>query len=164
MLMTDLTSAHRRTLKARAHHLEPVVLIGDAGLTPAVLAEIDVHLKSHELIKVRISGADREERNTMLAAMCSHTGAMPIQHIGKIVVIYRENPKKDSPRTSRPRRPLPRKPATISRFKAEGNERKSFATRFATSSKPGFSRGFNRSDESITGPGSYKKSRARPSR
>jgi len=154
----------RRELKARSHTLRPVVMISDEGLSPNVLAEIERSLKSHELIKVRISGADREERNTMLAAMCSHTGAMPIQHIGKIVVIYRENPKKDPPRTSRPRRPLPRKPATTSRFKAEGNERKSFATRFATSSKPGFSRGFNRSDESITGPGSYKKPRTRTSR
>ena len=54
--MLELTSAQRRTLKSVAHHLEPVVIIGDAGLTPAVLREINVHLKSHELIKVRVTG------------------------------------------------------------------------------------------------------------
>ena len=90
--MPKLVPAHRRALKARAHHLEPVVLIGDAGLTPAVLAEIDVHLKSHELIKIRVSGENRDARVAMIATISATLGASPVQHIGKILVMFRPKP------------------------------------------------------------------------
>jgi RNA-binding protein len=90
--MPVLSPAQRLTLKARAHHLEPVVIIGDAGLTPAVLAEIDVHLKSHELIKIRVSGEDRDSRIGMIAAIGESLGASPVQHIGKIMVMFRPKP------------------------------------------------------------------------
>lgn len=88
----ELTPAIRRQLRALAHHLEPVVLIGDAGLTPAVLREIDVHLKSHELIKVRFAGDDREAREQAMLEICETHDAAPVQHIGKILVVYRPKP------------------------------------------------------------------------
>ena len=89
--MPGLSPTRRRELKARAHALDPVVLIGGAGLTPAVLAEIDRALKSHELIKVRVPGADHPEREAILAEICRQTEAQPVQHIGKVLVLLREN-------------------------------------------------------------------------
>jgi len=91
--MRQLSPSRRRELKARAHALDPVVLIGGAGLSPAVLAEIDRGLKSHELIKVRVNGADRPGREAILEEICRRTGAQPVQHIGKIFVLFRENPE-----------------------------------------------------------------------
>jgi RNA-binding protein len=97
--MTDapsaaLTPTQRRELKARAHHIEPVVIIGDAGLTPAVLREIDVHLKSHELIKIRVAGDDRDARAAMITTIGETLDASPVQHIGKILVMFRPKPPK----------------------------------------------------------------------
>jgi len=89
--MPGLSPAKRRDLKARAHALDPVVLIGEAGLSPTVLAEIDRSLKSHELIKIRVNGADRPGREVILEEICRRTGAQAVQHIGKIFVIFREN-------------------------------------------------------------------------
>jgi putative YhbY family RNA-binding protein len=108
--MTELTSADRRALRARAHHLRPVVMIGNDGLTPAVTREIDVNLKSHELIKIRMMGDGRETRETLAHAICEATDATVVQHIGKILVVYRPKPpeeRKAAPR--RARRKAPRK-------------------------------------------------------
>jgi putative YhbY family RNA-binding protein len=91
--MSELSPARRRKLKAQAHALGPVVLIGGSGLSPAVLAEIDRSLKSHELIKVRVNDADRPGREAILEEICRRTGAQPVQHIGKILVLFRENPE-----------------------------------------------------------------------
>jgi len=92
MSMNDLTAVARRALKAKAHHLEPVVIVGDAGLTPAVLREIDVHLKNCELIKIRVHGDDRDARMAMIGEISEALDASPVQHIGKILVIYRPKP------------------------------------------------------------------------
>ena len=89
--MPGLSPARRRELKARAHALGPVVLIGGDGLTSAVVAEIDRSLKSHELIKIRVN-TDRPGREAILGEICRRTGAQAVQHIGKILVIFRENP------------------------------------------------------------------------
>jgi putative YhbY family RNA-binding protein len=89
--MPGLSPTTRRELKARAHALDPVVLIGEDGLTSAVVAEIDRSLKSHELIKIRVN-ADRSGREAILEEICSRTGAQAVQHIGRILVIFRENP------------------------------------------------------------------------
>lgn len=86
-----LTPTDRRALKARAHALDPVVIIGGQGLTPAVLREIDASLKGHELIKVKVAGEDRETRALMLSEICAATGAEPVQSIGRMLVLYREN-------------------------------------------------------------------------
>ncbi len=68
-------------------------MIGQSGLSAAVLAEIERALKSHELIKIRAAGAERDERESMLEQVCRATGAEPVQHIGKVLVVYRENPE-----------------------------------------------------------------------
>ena len=103
--MKSLTPAERRALRARAHHLHPVVMIGEAGLTPAVLHEIDLALKSLELIKIRVLGDDRERRRRMPAEIAAALDASPVQHIGKVLVLYRPRPEGDPPHAaSRPRR------------------------------------------------------------
>ena len=75
--MPGLSRTRRRELKARAHALDPVVLIGGDGLTPAVIAEIERSLKSHELIKIRVN-ADRPGREAMLEEICSRTEALAV--------------------------------------------------------------------------------------
>jgi len=90
--MLNLTPAQRRALKAKAHHLQPVVMVGDAGLTPTVLREIDISLKSHELIKIRVLGDDRTMRAGLIDAICTPLEAAVVQHIGKILVIFRPRP------------------------------------------------------------------------
>lgn len=87
-----LTAAERKTLKAKAHKLEPVVQIGSKGLTEEVIAEIDRALRAHELIKVRAGSFGREERDAVLQRICGRTGAEQVQQVGKILVIYRKNP------------------------------------------------------------------------
>jgi RNA-binding protein len=99
--MKILTAALRRALKAKAHHLQPVVLIGDAGLTPTVLREIDIALKSHELIKIRVFGDDRAARAAMIEAICTPLNAVAVQHIGKVLVIFRPRPADEAVPTKR---------------------------------------------------------------
>lgn len=82
-------------LKALAHHRKPVVTVGTAGLTEPVLAEIRIALKAHELVKIKLPAIERSERGAMLAQICRATEAEPVQHIGRMGVIYRraEKPK-----------------------------------------------------------------------
>jgi RNA-binding protein len=87
--MSGLSPAERQKLKGLAHKLDPVVIVAGDGLSAAVIAEIDRSLKSHELIKVRVN-ADRGEREAMLEEICAKTGAQPVQHIGKILVLFRD--------------------------------------------------------------------------
>lgn len=87
--MLQLTPEQRKFLKAQSHDLKPVVMIGNAGLSPAVINEADRALKAHELIKVRVLGDDREAREAWFAELCSALGAAPVQHIGKLLVLYR---------------------------------------------------------------------------
>jgi putative YhbY family RNA-binding protein len=87
--MSKLTPAERSELRAQAHGLKPVVIIGEAGLTPSVIKEIDSCLDTHGLIKVRVFGDDREARIAMYEQICSELNAAPVQHIGKLLVIYR---------------------------------------------------------------------------
>src|SRR6185436_4937011 len=91
--MKDLTPAERRALRARAHALHPIVMVGAAGLTPAVLREIDLALKSHELIKIRMLGDDRDARTAALERISSALDASPVQIIGKILVVFRPAPE-----------------------------------------------------------------------
>ena len=90
--MKELTPTERRALRARAHHLHPVVMIGEAGLSPTVLGEIDLALKSHELIKIRVLGVDRGHRKRLIGDICDALGAQPVQRIGKILVLFRPRP------------------------------------------------------------------------
>jgi len=84
----------RRHLKGLAHHLKPVVMIGQQGLSEGVTAELDVALEAHELIKVRISAADKVERRSMIDAICSNNNAEFIHAIGHVAIFYRRHPKK----------------------------------------------------------------------
>ena len=109
--MLSLTVLQRQNLKARAHSLNPVVMIGNAGLTDAVLEEIHRTLDSHELIKIRATG-ERQEREAMLQEICERLDAAPVQHIGKILVVYRPGAEKPA------KKPASRKgkPATKKRL------------------------------------------------
>lgn len=89
-----MTQQQIRELRSQAHHLNPVVLLGQHGFTKAVQQEIDQALDVHELIKVRISGAEREDRKRITERICAACRAELIQMIGHISVIYRKNPKK----------------------------------------------------------------------
>jgi RNA-binding protein len=88
-----MDAALKKKLKAQAHGLKPVIIVGQAGLTEAVLAETEITLNAHELIKVKIR-AERDERNQISEKICTATGASLIQSIGQIIIIYRPNPKK----------------------------------------------------------------------
>jgi len=88
-----VNNADKRNLKARAHKLKPIIMIGQSGLTPAVLAELNNALNVHELIKVKIR-AEREARKQISAQLCAESKAELIQSIGQISVIYRLNPDK----------------------------------------------------------------------
>lgn len=92
-----LTRDERLRLRARAHHLNPVVLLGAAGLTEAVFKETDRALAAHELIKVRIPGDDRDEREAICAQLADRLGAARVQVIGKLLVLYRPRPAEEEP-------------------------------------------------------------------
>jgi len=85
----ELTSHERSALRAAAHPLRPVVLIGDKGLSESVLQEIDRSLIAHELVKVRVGGAERETRAAMLETICDALSCAAVHHLGKTLIIYR---------------------------------------------------------------------------
>ncbi|MGN1057556.1 MAG: YhbY family RNA-binding protein [Comamonas sp.] len=95
MPQIDLTPAERREHRANAHHLDPVVMIGGDGLTPAVQKEVDAALNAHGLIKVRVFGDDRAAREQVYQTLCDELNAAPIQHIGKLLVLWRPIPEKE---------------------------------------------------------------------
>jgi putative YhbY family RNA-binding protein len=121
MTALTLTPAERKAHRADAHHLEPVVMIGNDGLTPAVLKEIDGALNSHGLIKVRVFSDDRAARAALLTDLAERLGAAPVQHIGKLLVLWRPLPPKA--KTERDdRQPGPRIVKLVS-FSKSGNHR-----------------------------------------
>ncbi|STX52775.1 putative RNA-binding protein [Legionella busanensis] len=85
-----MDSTFRQTLKAKAHHLRPVVLLGAKGLTTAIVEETDIALNAHELIKVKINGAEREDRQKMATKLCQQLNAELVQLIGNTVIMYRQ--------------------------------------------------------------------------
>lgn len=89
---SSITAAERRRLRQIAHHLDPVVLVGDAGVSDAVITETVRALTDHELIKVRIAGDDRDARASARTTLAEGCSATIVQTIGKIVVLYRRNP------------------------------------------------------------------------
>ncbi len=95
MSQIQLTPAERREHRAQAHHLDPVVMIGADGLTPAVQKEIDAALNAHGLIKVRVFGDDRAAREALYQQLADDLNAAPIQHIGKLLVFWRPQPDKE---------------------------------------------------------------------
>lgn len=90
----ELTPAERRAHRAEAHHLDPVVMIGGDGATEAVKKEIDHALSAHGLIKIRVLGDDRAERDAVYQSLADELNAAPVQHIGKLLVLWRPKPVK----------------------------------------------------------------------
>jgi len=91
--MKSLTAAQRQHLRSLAHTRQPVVMIGNNGLSASVLKEIELALNAHELIKIKAASNELETRRTWMAEICAGTGASPVQQIGKVLVIYRATDK-----------------------------------------------------------------------
>ncbi len=121
MTAIQLTPAQRKEHRSEAHHLDPVVMIGSDGLTPAVQKEIDAALNAHGLIKVRVFSDERTTRETMFAALADGLGAAPIQHIGKLLVLWRPMPPKE--KVEREGRGSGPKVVKILKFSKSGNHR-----------------------------------------
>ncbi|CAM4368857.1 CRM domain-containing protein [Bordetella tumbae] len=122
MPILELTSRERSELRSAAHPLNPVVLIGDNGLTDAVLKEIDRALTSHGLIKVRAGGADRDEREAMLATICDTLSCAPVHHLGKMLILFRplSGNVASAPAEGTPARRKASDPHTPKKMAAEG--------------------------------------------
>ncbi|GAC1356681.1 MAG: YhbY family RNA-binding protein [Variovorax sp.] len=95
MSAIQLSPAQRKVHRAAAHHIDPIVMIGGDGLTPAVQKEADAALKAHGLIKIRVFSDDRTARDAMLQTLADALDAAPIQHIGKLLVLWRPQPEKE---------------------------------------------------------------------
>jgi putative YhbY family RNA-binding protein len=117
----QLTPSERKEKRADAHHLDPVVLIGGDGLTPAVVKEVDAALNAHGLIKVRVFSDQRETRDQFFTALAEQLNAAPIQHIGKLLVLWRPMPEKA--RADRDDRMPGPKVVKIVKFSKSGNHR-----------------------------------------
>lgn len=122
MPILEITSRQRSALRAAAHPLRPVVLIGDNGLTETVLKEIDRGLNAHELIKVRVAGDDREARVQMYDQICDALACAPVHHLGKMLILFRPGKKqayaeamgeKSSPSTSKRKASEPHTPKKL---------------------------------------------------
>jgi RNA-binding protein len=116
-----LSTAERRAKRADAHHLNPLVLIGNDGLTPAVQKEVDAALNAHGLIKVRVFSDERETRETIFNTLAEKLGAAQVQHIGKLLVLWRPMPEKEKAEREG-RMPGP-KIVKILKFSKSGNHR-----------------------------------------
>ena len=117
----ELTIAERKAHRAEAHHLDPVVMIGTEGLTPAVTKETDAALKAHGLIKVRVQGDDRAQREAIYHRLADELNAAPIQHIGKLLVLWRPKPAKARPEDE-DRKPGPRE-FKVLKYSKRGGQR-----------------------------------------
>ncbi len=117
----ELSIQDRKAHRAEAHHLDPVVMIGADGLTPAVKKEIDAALKAHGLIKVRVLGDERAEREKIYDEVADELGAAQIQHIGKLLVFWRAKPKKERA-ADEDRKPGPREYKVL-KYSSRGGQR-----------------------------------------
>lgn len=121
MTAIQLTPAQRKEKRADAHHLDPVVMIGGDGLTPAVQKEVDAALNAHGLIKVRVFSDERTTRETIFATLTDALNAAPIQHIGKLLVLWRPMPPKE--KVEREGRGSGPRVVKILKFSKSGNHR-----------------------------------------
>jgi len=101
--MDDLNAAAKKALKARAHSLNPILQLGEKGLTDSVVTEIERAIAAHELIKIRAAPLNRDEREVALASICERTNSHPVQHIGKMLIVYRQKPQAEAPKAPRAR-------------------------------------------------------------
>jgi putative YhbY family RNA-binding protein len=128
-IMLAIDASKRRELRALAHGMNPVVIIGQSGLTDAVLREMDVALTAHELIKVRVFEDDRELREALLLTIADRMAAAPVQHIGKLLVLWRPRPQEKA--AEKPVKKSVKKAAT----RAAKPPAKHSASKFADSSR-----------------------------
>lgn len=102
--MLSLTTLERRALTARAHTINPIVMIGKTGLSAGVIDELNRGLSSHELIKIKVQIENRGTREVLFEEICQQLNAAPVKHIGKILVIYRPKSEETQEKTVRPLR------------------------------------------------------------
>ncbi len=121
MTQIQLTPAQRKIHRANAHHLDPVVLIGGDGLTDAVNKETDAALNAHGLIKVRVFSDDRNARQAMFTTLADKQNAAPIQHIGKLLVLWRPMPERQK-QVDEDRMPGPRE-VKVLKYSTRGGQR-----------------------------------------
>lgn len=145
--MINLTPAERSALRSEAHGLNPVVMIGEAGLTPSVMKEIGASLDAHGLIKVRVFGDDREARVAMYEEICEKLDAAPVQHIGKLLVLYR--PKKEAAKERSTKSGKGMREVTIVKASASGTK------------KPSVTKVMLKGNERVTQGGSIKRAKPR---
>src|SRR5450830_1029850 len=145
--MLKLTSAERSELRSQAHGLNPVVLISEDGLKPSLLKEIDLNLNAHGLIKVRVFGDDREARIAIYETICEKLGAAPVQHIGKLLVLFR--PKKEADKERSETRGKGMREVTIVKPSPSGTKR------------PTVSKVMLKGNERVTAGGSIKRAKPR---
>jgi RNA-binding protein len=143
-----LTAAQRREHRAASHHLDPVVAIGADGLTAAVRKEADAALKAHGLIKVRVFSDDRAARDAMLVELANVLNAAPVQHIGKLLVLWRPIPPKA--KAEREDRGAAPKVVKVLKFSKSGNHR------------PQVKKLTVRGNERLTAGGIVKRAKKRP--
>jgi RNA-binding protein len=117
-----LTPAQRKAHRSDAHHLDPVVMIGNDGLTPAVSKEIDLALNAHGLIKIRVMGDDRNARELIFQTLANDLNAAPIQHIGKLLVLWRPQPPKEKAQADADRMSGPRD-FKVLKYSSRGGQR-----------------------------------------
>jgi len=145
--MIKLTPAERSALRAEAHGLNPVVMIGEAGLTESVMKEVAASLDAHGLIKVRVFGDDREARVAMYEQICAELEAAPVQHIGKLLVVYR--PKKDAVKERSGKSGPGMREVTIVKASASGTK------------KPSVTKVMLKGNERVTAGGNIKRAKPR---
>jgi len=145
--MLKLTPAERSALRAEAHGLNPVVMIGEAGLTESVMKEIAASLDAHGLIKVRVFGDDREARVAMYEQISAELDAAPVQHIGKLLVLYR--PKKEAVKERSAKAGKGMREVTIVKASASGTK------------KPSVTKVMLKGNERVTAGGNIKRAKPR---
>jgi RNA-binding protein len=148
MTALALTAAQRREHRAASHHLDPVVAIGGDGLTAAVRKETDSALNAHGLIKVRVFSDDRAAREAMLTELTDSLNAAPVQHIGKLLVLWRPIPSRE--KTDREDRGAGPKVVKVLKFSKSGNHR------------PQVKKLTVRGNERLTAGGTVKRAKKRP--
>ena len=122
MPLIQLTPAQRKDHRADAHHLNPVVMIGSDGLTDAIKKEADLALNAHGLIKIRVFSDERAARELMFQTLAETLNAAPIQHIGKLLVLWRPKPEKERAERDEDRRPGPRD-FKVLKYSKQGGQR-----------------------------------------
>ncbi|MDN4059977.1 ribosome assembly RNA-binding protein YhbY [Massilia sp. YIM B02769] len=145
--MLKLTPAERSALRAEAHGLNPVVMIGEAGLTESVMKEIAASLDAHGLIKVRVFGDDREARVAMYEQISEELDAAQVQHIGKLLVLYR--PKKEAVKERSAKAGKGMREVTIVKASASGTK------------KPSVTKVMLKGNERVTAGGNIKRAKPR---